>query len=124
MAKLTLNELREEIRLILSEYGAPSGKLRRPGRGTGNKTQFKIGYTRDENRELSPTEANVIFKGAVDIWCEVGGEICPELSNDPFVVRKRSAFFQIGDKLTVALERDPRVELATYNPVTQDWYEV
>jgi len=119
--KLTLEQLRKEIRNALNErFDTPTGKLR-PARG--GKKQFNTSFVPDENEELTSWEAEKRYPGSVTAWCEVAGEIAPELSNDPFVIKKRSAFFREGDKLVVALERDPRVELATYNPETQDWYE-
>lgn len=122
--KTTIKELREEIRSVLKEFGSPSGKLRRPGRNSGNKTQHKIGYIPDENRELSASEANVIFKGSVDVWCEVANDISEEFSTDPIVVRRRSSFFQVGDKLRVTLEREPSIELAQWEPAIEDWKQL
>lgn len=110
----------------LNEFGTPTGKLRRPGRNSGNKTQHKIGFIQDENRQLSAWDANRIFPGSVDAWLEVANEISPEFSTDPVVIRRRSAFFQIGDKLRVALERNPQVELAEWRAGAEgnDWFEL
>jgi hypothetical protein len=119
--KLTLEQLRKEIRSALNErFDTPTGKLR-PARG--GKKQFNTSFVPDENEELTVWEAEKRYPGSIDAWCEVAGEIAPELSDDSFVIKKRSVFFREGDKLVVALERDPQVELATYNPETQDWYE-
>jgi len=127
--KLTLEQLRKEIRNALNEYGAPKGKLRKPGQNSGSRVQYKIGFTPDDNRELSAFDANRIFKGSVDAWCEVANEFSDEFSTDPVVVRKRSAFFQIADKLRVALERAPAHEIAQWEPTMGepgegDWIDV
>ena len=128
--KLTLEQLRKEIRNALNEYGAPRGKLRKPSTKSANRMHYKPGFTQDENRELSAFDANHIFPGAVDAWCEVANEFSDEFSADPVVCRKRSAFFQIGDKLRVALERDARNEIAEWHPEmgggesSGDWIDI
>lgn len=121
----SLKELRQAIRECINEYGAPTGKLRKPGSRASGKTQYKIGWVQDENEELSSYTANQRYPGSVDIWCEVVSEIAPEFPfKDDFSIRKHSLFFRIGNQLRVALDTDPQHELATWNQDAQDWFEL
>lgn len=101
---------------------ALSGALR-PVRD-GGKQQYKIGKVEDENRELSSSEAEMLFPGSTNAWAEVVPSLFPDFPfDDPFVIKKRSLWFKMGDKLQVAFEEMPQVTLATWDPLRDDWIE-
>lgn len=120
--RVSIKQLRETIRECINEINGPSGGLRRV-RGTGGR-QYKIGRIEDENRELSFSEAEMLYPGSTDAWAEIVPEMFPDFPfHEPIVIKKRSTFFKIGDKLTVAFSDQPQIELATWDPVREDWFE-
>lgn len=99
-----------------------SGSLRRV-RGQGGQ-QHKIGKIEDENRELSFSEAEMLFPGSTNVWAEIVPSLFPDFPfDDPLVIKRKSNFFKIGDKLTAAFADQPQIELATWDPVKEDWIE-
>lgn len=119
--KIKICELRQVIREVLEEIGGPSGGLRRV-RGPGGR-QVKLGKIEEENRELSPAEADHLFPGAVEAWTEVVPDMYPDFPfHDPFSIRKGTLWFKIGDKLKVSFKDLPQVELAVWDPVREDWF--
>ncbi len=105
------------------EIGAPTGKLR-PVRGGGGR-QHKIGKVEDENRELSPVEAERMFPGSTEAWAEVVPDMYPDFPfDDPMVIKNRSLWFKIGSELRVAFADMPQVELASWDPSRQDWFPI
>jgi hypothetical protein len=98
-----------------------SGGLRKvkPGR-----QQYKIGKVEDENRELSSSEAEMLFPGSTNAWAEVVPSLFPDfLFDDPFVIKKKSVWFKEGNELKVAFEEAPQITLASWDPFRDDWIE-
>lgn len=86
--------------------------------------QFKIGRVEDENHELSTAQVEHMFPGAVDAWVEVVPDMYPDFpfADDPQVIKARSLWFKIGKQLRVAFAEAPQIELATWDPVREDWF--
>ena len=119
--KITVGNLKTLIKEALNEAPGLSGGLRRtkPGR-----QQFKIGKVEDENRELSFSEAEMMYPGSTDAWAEIVPSLFPDFPfDDPNVIKRKSLFFKIGDRLTVSFEEQPQIELATWDPQREDWIE-
>lgn len=117
--RISIGRLKNLIAEALNEFG-PTGALRK---ASGNR-QHKIGKIEDENRELSFSEAEQMFPGSTNAWAEIVPELFPEFPfTDPLVIKRRSEFFKIGPKLTVAFSDQPQVELATWDPDREDWIE-
>jgi hypothetical protein len=120
--KITIAELKKIINESLNELGGPTGSLRKVA--PGGRQQYKIGKIEDENRELSFSEAEHLFPGSTVAWAEIVPELYPEFPfHDPLVIKRRSLFFKIGPKLTVAFADVPQIELATWDQEKQDWIE-
>jgi hypothetical protein len=120
--RIKLSNLRNLIREALNEIGGPTGALRQV-RGSGGR-KHKIGKIEDENRELSFSEAEMLYPGSTDAWAEIVPlefEDFP-FGDDPLVIKRKSIFFKEGDVLTVAFQQMPQVTLATWNPVREDWF--
>lgn len=118
--KLLLKTLINEL---LNELGPIRGGLRRY-RGSENKLQYKIGKVEDENRELSSFEAEQLFPGSTTAWVEIVPSLYPDFPfDDPFSIKKNSAWFKIGNKLRVAFKDMPQLELAEWDPLKEDWVE-
>jgi len=123
--KLTLEQLRKEIRNALNEYGAPRGKLRKPGAKSAGKMQFKPGYVEDQNAELTSWAAEKEFPKSVEAWIEIVPEIFPDFPfKDDFSIKKHTLWFRIGSKLRVAFENDPTREVAEWQSEIEDWKEI
>lgn len=115
--KITVGELRAIIKKgIVNEIGGPRGGLRSSHRG--GRQQYKIGKVADENRELSFSEAEMIFPGSTGAWAEIVPSEFPDFpfADDPIVVKRRSVFFDEGGILTVAFADMPQITLATWHP--------
>lgn len=119
--KISLRQLRRLIKeeVTLAEIGGPRGGLRSSQKGKKAKQQYKIGRVEDENRELSFSEAEMLYPGSTDAWAEIVPSEFPTFpfANDPLVVKRRSVFFKEGDKLTVAFANMPQLTLATWDPM-------
>lgn len=135
MKTITESQLRRLIReALMSEWGAPSGKLRRPGSRQAGSRQYNPGYVEQpKSGELSVSEVEQYYPGAVDAWVEIVPEFYPDfvpnadVFDDPRDLRaavlKRSSFFAQNDKLSVAHEDMPEFEMAEWDPVREDWME-
>lgn len=122
--KIKINELRQIIQNVLVEFGPISGGLRKVA--NNGRQQYKIGKVEDPNRELSAFEANDLFPGSVDAWCEIVPEIWPDaplVDFDPRTIKAGSVFYKEGDKLTAAFQSMPTIKLAEYDPMKEDWIE-
>ena len=120
--RVSIKQLRSTIHECINEINGPSGGLRRV-RGSGGQ-QHRLGKIEDENRELSFSEAEMLYPGSTNAWAEIVPEMFPEFPfHEPSVIKKRSLFFKIGDKLTVAFADQPQIELATWDAVRDDWFE-
>ena len=112
--------LRALIKEILSEAGL-SGKLR----SVRGKQQYKIGRVPEDNQELSSFEAESQFPGSTDTWTQIVPEMYPEFPfTNPRVIKQRSAWFRIGNRLRVAFADMPQVELMEWDPSRQDWFDI
>lgn len=138
--KITVKQLRSLIKNVIQEsrWDAPTGKLRtsKNPRSAGGR-QVKAGKVEEDNRELSPTEVESMFPGAVDAWVETAPEIYdifePEKElwgSDPDVMRKKVAektfWAKIGDSLHVGFKEEPTITLAKWDPAAAgegDWIE-
>lgn len=114
--QITLRKLKQ---LILNEISGPLRQVR------GSKTQqYKIGKVQDENQELSTSEAESLFPGSTDAWAEIVPALFPDYPfDDPIAIKKHSVWFRIGQMLTVAFEEQPQIELASWDPIREDWIE-
>jgi hypothetical protein len=122
--KIKLNELRKIIREVLTEFGPIRGGLRKT---SNSRQQYKIGKVEDPNRELTAFEANELFPGSVDIWCEIVPELWPDaplVDFDPRTIKSGSVFFKEGNGLSAAFATMPELKLAEYDPVKEDWIEI
>lgn len=107
--------------MLREAFGSPRGALRS---ATG-KQQYKIGKVEDENKELSPFEAELGFPGSVSAWTEIVPELFPDFPfHDPASIKKGSSFFSINGELRVAFKDMPQVELAIWHPDMEDWVEI
>jgi hypothetical protein len=105
---------------ILSEFGSPSGAIRKTKPGG---RQFKIGKVEDENRELSTAQAESEFPGSTEAWAEVVPDWFTDFPfDDPQVIKARSLWFKIGSQLRVAFADMPQIELASWDPQREDWF--
>lgn len=123
--RITLGELRQIVsETVLTEFGPIRGGLRSSHSSAGKKPRYNMGKVEDENRELSFSEVESTFPGAVDAWTEIVPVEFPDFpfADDPYVVRRRSVFFKEGDKLTVAAQHMPQITLATWDPAREDWF--
>jgi hypothetical protein len=119
--KLTVNQLRTLIEQTVVEVGELRGGLRKAGDSKGRK--FKIGKVEDENRELSFSEAELLFPESTEAWAEIVPEYFPDFpfATDPLAVKRNSLFFKEGEKLTVACIDFPQITLATWDSRIKDW---
>lgn len=118
--KLTVKQLKAFINeAVVKEIGNISGGLRKASKGR----QFKIGKVEDENRELSFSEAELLFPESTEAWAEIVPEYFPEFpfADDPLAVKRNSVFFKEGNKLTVAAAELPQITLATWDSNMKDW---
>lgn len=91
----------------------------------GKKQQFNTGYVEDENKELSFFEAELAFPGSTGAWAEIVPELFPDFPfTDPSVIKRKSLFFRIGNKLRVSFESVPQLELAEWDSKKEDWVEL
>ena len=129
--KITEERLRNLIKEIAINEMGPKGAIRWDR--SGRKKQYKIGKVEDENRELSATEVESMFPGAVDAWVEVGPEIYPDLvpdigEFDPRDQRhmfvKESVFFLENGVLVVSGKAMPTFTLMRWDPQAEDWFEI
>lgn len=106
---------------LLSEFGSPSGAIRKTKPGG---RQFKIGKVEEENRELSANQAEQMFPGSTEAWAEVVPDMFPDFpfADDPQVIKSRSLWFKIGSQLRVSFADMPQIELATWDPQREDWF--
>lgn len=117
--KITVAKLKTIIREALDEISGPLRQVR-----DGGRQQYKIGKVEDENRELSFAEAEQLYPGSTGTWAEIVPDLFPDFPfTDPRAIKMKSLFFKIGDKLTVAFEDQPQIELATWDPERDDWIE-
>lgn len=121
--KIKLRELRSMIHnVLINEFGPIRGGLRK----TSGKPRYNTGYVEDVNRELSASEADSLFPGSVEAWCEIVPELwseAPLADFDPRTIRLGSVFFKEGNKLTAAFESMPTIKLAEWDSQKQDWIE-
>lgn len=111
-----------DLKKIILEMNEISGPLR--ASRSGGRQQHKIGKIEDENRELSSSEAEMLFPGSTNAWAEIVPSLFPDYPfDDPYSIKKHSTFFKIGPRLAVAFEEQPQVELATWSPERDDWIE-
>jgi hypothetical protein len=120
MAASSIRALRTLIREMLQEAGL-TGSLRK----AKGKPQYKIGKVDDENQELSWIEAEAAFPGSTDAWAEIVPEVYPEFPfTEPNVIKRRTLWFRIGNKLRVAFSDMPQIELMEWDPAREDWMEL
>lgn len=113
--RIKLGELKKLIKETLS------GPLRKV---KGSSQQFKIGKVEDENRELSFSEAEMLYPSSTNAWAEIVPSLFPDFPfEDPMVIKRKSLFFKEGPVLTVAFEEAPQITLATWDPEREDWIE-
>lgn len=119
MAK-PIDVLRALIREVIQEVGLSGGLRKAKG-----KPQYKIGKVDDENQELSWIEAEQRFPGSTDAWAEIVPSVYPDFPfTDPSVIKKRTLWFRIGDRLRVAFSDMPQLELMEWDPSKEDWMEL
>lgn len=118
--KLSIKQLRAIVESVVQEISGPTGKLRKPG---ANGRKYKIGKIEDENRELSFSEAELLYPESTEAWAEIVPAYFPDFpfANDPLAVKRNSLFFKEGDKLTVAAAELPQITLATWDAAMKDW---
>lgn len=139
--KITIQELRSIIKDVLIEgrWDGPTGKLRTSKNPrSAPSRQVKAGKIEDQNRELSTTEVESMFPGAVDAWAETAPELYDMFQSEkdlwgdqPEVMRKKVAektfWAKIGDSLRVGFKEEPSITLAKWEPEAGagegDWIE-
>lgn len=107
---------------LVSEFGSPSGSLRRV---SGPSRQVKIGKIEEENKEISSFEAEELFPGSTEAWVEIVPELFPDFPwDDPVAIKKNTLWFKLGNELRVAFDDMPQVELAAWDSNREDWIEL
>ena len=124
--RLTIGQLKKLVtEALISEFGNPSGSLRRVRGGSPNSRKVKLGKIEEENKELSSFEAEERFPGATDAWAEIVPELFPDFPwDDAAVIKKKTLWFKLGNELRVAFDDMPQIELASWDPTREDWIEL
>lgn len=120
--KIKISELRQIIRETLDEIGGPSGSIRGSNKSSSGR-KVKLGKIEEENKELSPFEAESRFPGSTEAWADIVPELFPDFpfAHDRVSIVRGSLWFKVGDKLQVSFKDLPQLELASWDQHAQDW---